>query len=172
MSDVIRLASNSHHYLVIYDKHTEEPLYLRSNQAPGFSRTAHRAICHTTAAARSRAVPFRATAVRSITPNWTGPKADKPTSPTKPWPAAAQPPASNPAAGEPENAKTAAPNGSHRHIWTQAKRRVNNYHHPERYLVPETEADEDDDDRFSAYSVLRFNIHAGIQWVTDLRRAP
>src|SRR5258705_2070465 len=27
-SDVIRLASNSHHYLVIYDKHTEEPLYL------------------------------------------------------------------------------------------------------------------------------------------------
>jgi hypothetical protein len=28
MSDVIRLASNSHHYLVIYDKHTEEPLYL------------------------------------------------------------------------------------------------------------------------------------------------
>jgi hypothetical protein len=28
MSDVIRLASNSHHYLYIYDKHTEEPLYL------------------------------------------------------------------------------------------------------------------------------------------------
>jgi hypothetical protein len=28
MSDVIRLASNSHHYLVIYDKHTQEPLYL------------------------------------------------------------------------------------------------------------------------------------------------
>ena len=26
--DVIRLASNSHHYLVIYHKHTEEPLYL------------------------------------------------------------------------------------------------------------------------------------------------
>lgn len=28
MRDVIRLASNSHHYLVIYHKHTEEPLYL------------------------------------------------------------------------------------------------------------------------------------------------
>jgi hypothetical protein len=28
ISDVIRLASNSHHYLVIYDKHAEEPLYL------------------------------------------------------------------------------------------------------------------------------------------------
>jgi hypothetical protein len=28
MSDVIRLASNSHHYLVIYDKHSEDPLYL------------------------------------------------------------------------------------------------------------------------------------------------
>ncbi|MDT5302056.1 MAG: hypothetical protein QOG79_5298 [Mycobacterium sp.] len=28
MSDVIRMASHSHHYLVIYDKHTREPLYL------------------------------------------------------------------------------------------------------------------------------------------------
>ena len=28
MRDVIRLASNSHHYPVIYHKHTEEPLYL------------------------------------------------------------------------------------------------------------------------------------------------
>jgi Domain of unknown function (DUF222) len=28
MRDVIRLASNSHHYLVIYDRRTEEPLYL------------------------------------------------------------------------------------------------------------------------------------------------
>ncbi|HEX2286027.1 MAG TPA: HNH endonuclease signature motif containing protein [Mycobacterium sp.] len=28
MSDVIRLASHSHHYLAIFDKHTEEPLYL------------------------------------------------------------------------------------------------------------------------------------------------
>jgi hypothetical protein len=28
MSDVIRLASHSNHYLVIYDKHTNEPLYL------------------------------------------------------------------------------------------------------------------------------------------------
>jgi Domain of unknown function (DUF222) len=28
MRDVIRLASHSHHYLVIFDKHTQEPLYL------------------------------------------------------------------------------------------------------------------------------------------------
>lgn len=28
MRDTIRLASHSHHYLVVYDKHTEEPLYL------------------------------------------------------------------------------------------------------------------------------------------------
>src|SRR5207249_120640 len=28
MSDVIRLAADSHHYLYIYDKHTNEPLYL------------------------------------------------------------------------------------------------------------------------------------------------
>jgi hypothetical protein len=28
MSDVIRMASHAHHYLTIYDKHTQEPLYL------------------------------------------------------------------------------------------------------------------------------------------------
>lgn len=28
MRDVIRLASHAHHYLVVYDKHTREPLYL------------------------------------------------------------------------------------------------------------------------------------------------
>jgi len=28
MSDVIRLASHSHHYMYIYDRHTNEPLYL------------------------------------------------------------------------------------------------------------------------------------------------
>jgi hypothetical protein len=32
MRDVIRLASNSHHYLVIFDKHTNEPLYLRRSK--------------------------------------------------------------------------------------------------------------------------------------------
>jgi hypothetical protein len=28
MSDVIRLASQAHHYLVVFDKHTEVALYL------------------------------------------------------------------------------------------------------------------------------------------------
>ncbi len=28
MSDVIRMASHAHHYLVVFDKHTQEPLYL------------------------------------------------------------------------------------------------------------------------------------------------
>ena len=28
ISDVIRMASHSHHYLAIYDKHTREPLHL------------------------------------------------------------------------------------------------------------------------------------------------
>jgi Domain of unknown function (DUF222) len=28
MRDVIRLASDSHHYLAVFDKHTQEPLYL------------------------------------------------------------------------------------------------------------------------------------------------
>jgi hypothetical protein len=42
MRDVIRLASQSHHYLVIYDKHTREPLYC-GPQTLCHPRTTHRA---------------------------------------------------------------------------------------------------------------------------------
>jgi hypothetical protein len=38
MSAVIRLASHSHHYLVVFDKHTRQPLYLgrsRRTASPG-----------------------------------------------------------------------------------------------------------------------------------------
>jgi hypothetical protein len=59
---------------------------------------------------------------------------------------------SNPAAGAPENAKTAAPNGFHRRhrdwghlrLAGDGQSRVNDYHHPENYLLPE-EDDEGDD---------------------------
>jgi hypothetical protein len=44
MTDVIRLASHSHHYLVIYDKHTNEPLYLGRSKRLGSA--AQRIVLH------------------------------------------------------------------------------------------------------------------------------
>jgi hypothetical protein len=42
MRDFIRLASHAHHYLLIYDKHTREPLYLGRHQAPCLAGPADR----------------------------------------------------------------------------------------------------------------------------------
>jgi hypothetical protein len=44
MSDVIRLASQSNHYLVIYDKHTREPLYC--GRAKRFATPGQRIVLH------------------------------------------------------------------------------------------------------------------------------
>ena len=44
MRDVIRLASQSHHYLVIYDKHTSEPLYC--GRAKRFATPGQRIVLH------------------------------------------------------------------------------------------------------------------------------
>jgi hypothetical protein len=44
MRDVIRLASQSHHYLVIYDKHTREPLYC--GRAKRFAAPGQRIVLH------------------------------------------------------------------------------------------------------------------------------
>jgi hypothetical protein len=44
MRDVIRLASQSHHYLVIYDKHTQEPLYC--GRAKRFATPGQRIVLH------------------------------------------------------------------------------------------------------------------------------
>ena len=44
MRDVIRLASHAHHYLVIYDKHTREPLYLGHNKR--FATPGQRIVLH------------------------------------------------------------------------------------------------------------------------------
>jgi hypothetical protein len=52
---------------------------------------------------------------RSTMLKWIGRTADKPTSLTNAWPAAHITASSNAVAGAPENAKTAAPNGSHHH---------------------------------------------------------
>ncbi|HEX2283410.1 MAG TPA: HNH endonuclease signature motif containing protein [Mycobacterium sp.] len=44
MADVIRLASHAHHYLAIFDKHTEEPLYL--GRTKRFASAAQRFVLH------------------------------------------------------------------------------------------------------------------------------
>jgi Domain of unknown function (DUF222) len=44
MHDVIRLASQSHHYLVVYDKHTREPLYC--GRAKRFATPGQRIVLH------------------------------------------------------------------------------------------------------------------------------
>jgi hypothetical protein len=44
MRDVIRLASQSHHYLVVYDKHTREPLYC--GRATRFATPGQRIVLH------------------------------------------------------------------------------------------------------------------------------
>ncbi|MGZ8813122.1 MAG: HNH endonuclease signature motif containing protein, partial [Mycobacterium sp.] len=45
MRDVIRMASHAHHYLVIYDKHTREPLYLGHTKR--FASPGQRIVLHT-----------------------------------------------------------------------------------------------------------------------------
>src|SRR5262245_49952421 len=64
MRDVIRLASQAHHYLVIYDKHTREPLYCGRQNV---SRLLGSASCcmRSSAAAPGRAARHRLTGVRS-----------------------------------------------------------------------------------------------------------
>ena len=71
MRDVIRLASQSHHYLVVYDEHTREPLYCgRASASPPPGSTA---------AAPVRAAPPRATGAKS-TMSMAGLPMEKPTS--------------------------------------------------------------------------------------------
>ena len=66
MRDVIRLASQSHHYLVIYDKHTREPLYC--GRAKRFATSGQRIVCtRSTAAAPVRAARPPAIGVKSTT---------------------------------------------------------------------------------------------------------
>jgi hypothetical protein len=121
MPDVIRLASQSHHYLVIYDKHTREPLYC--GRAKRFATPGNASFCtRSTVAAPAPGAPHRATGARSTT-STAGPKTtDPPTSPNSLWPAVRITASLKRVGGPLENAKTAAPNGSHRHTSTQAKR--------------------------------------------------
>jgi hypothetical protein len=141
MREVIKLASQATHYLVIYDKHTREPLYC--GRAKRFATPGQRFVLHALERGCTRpgcTAPAYWCQVHHVD-GWT---ADN---------------------GETNiNKLTLACGPDNRMLeksgWTTRKRkdgrtewippphldsgqaRVNNYHHPERYLVPE----EDDDD--------------------------
>ena len=102
MRDVIRLAAQSHHYLVIYDKHTRQPLYC--GRAKRFATPGQRIVLHAASgAAPGRAAPHRPTGVRSTTSRTGSPTTARRTSTTSPWPAAPTTAWSKTAAGPPAN---------------------------------------------------------------------
>jgi hypothetical protein len=114
MTDVIRLASQAHHYLVIYDKHTHEPLYC--GRAERFATPGNASFCmRSIAVAHGRAAPHRATGLRSTTLTAGLPPMAKRTSTGSPWPVDPTIASSKRAAGPPGNAKTAVRNGFHHH---------------------------------------------------------
>ena len=136
MRDVIRLASHAHHYLVVYDKHTREPLYLGHTKR--FASPGQRIVLHALDRGCTR-------------PGCTAPGYWCQAHHVEGWAA--------------ENGRTdvtrltLACGPDNRLIdksgWTTRKRkdgrtewipppqldtgqaRVNNYHHPEKYLIPE-----------------------------------
>jgi Domain of unknown function (DUF222) len=136
MRDVIRLASQSHHYLVIYDKHTREPLYC--GRAKRFATPGQRIVLHALDRGCTR-------------PGCTAPGYWCQVHHVDGWAAAN---------GETNiNELTLACGPDNRLVdeggWTTRKRkdsrtewippphldtgqsRVNDYHHPEKYLLPE-----------------------------------
>ena len=142
MRDLIRLASHAHHYLVIYDKHTKEAA-LSGSRPKRLASPGQRIVLHARDRGCTRpAVPRRAIGVRPTTTT-AGPPTGPPTSTNSPWPAA------------PDN-RLVEEGG-----WTTRKRndgrtewippphldtgqaRVNNYHHPERYLIPDDEGNDE-----------------------------
>jgi hypothetical protein len=135
MSDVIRLASQSNHYLVIYDKHTREPLYC--GRAKRFATPGQRIVLHALERGCTRpgcTAPGYWCQVHHVE-GWAN---DGPTDIT-----------SETLACGPDN-RLVEEGG-----WTTRKRkdgrtewippphldsgqsRVNDYHHPEKYLLPE-----------------------------------
>jgi hypothetical protein len=144
MRDLIRLASQAHHYLAVFDKHTREPLYL--GRAKRFASRGQRIVLH----AKDRGC---------TRPGCTTPGYWCQVHHVEGWSAEQGPTNINDLtlACGPDN--RAVEEGA----WTTRKRkdgrtewippphldggqaRVNNYHHPQNYLI-EHDADTDDDD--------------------------
>lgn len=136
MRDVIRLASHAHHYLVIYDKHTREPLYLGHTKR--FASPGQRIVLHALDRGCTR-------------PGCTAPGYWCQAHHVEGWAAEN---------GRTDITKMTLACGPDNRLvekgrWTTRKRkdgrtewvppshldtgqaRVNNYHHPEKYLLPE-----------------------------------
>ena len=136
MQDVIRLASHSHHYLTIFDDHTEEPLYL--GRTKRLASAAQRIVLH----AKDRGC---------TKPGCTAPGDWCQVHHVDGWAAEH---------GQTDVTKLTLACGPDNRLvedcgWTTRKRkdgrtewippphldtgqgRVNNYHHPEKYLLPE-----------------------------------
>ena len=145
MRDVIRLASQSHHYLVIYDKHTREELYC--GRAKRFATPGQRIVLHALERGCTR-------------PGCTAPAYWCQVHHVDDWVA------DN---GETNITDLTLACGPDNRLvedggWSTRKRkdgrtewipppqldtgqaRVNNYHHPERYLLPDEDGNEDDDE--------------------------
>ncbi|RAV13956.1 hypothetical protein DQP55_09490 [Mycolicibacterium sp. GF69] len=143
MSEVIRQAGAAHHYLAIFDQHTEEPLYL--GRAKRFASKAQRLLLYAKERGCTRpgcTAPAYYCQVHHAEADWA---ADGKTDITDLTLACG-----------PDNRRV-KPGG-----WRTRKRkdgrtewipptqldtgqaRVNNYHHPQRYLVPDDNADGDD----------------------------
>jgi len=141
---VIKLASHAYHYLSVFDKHTGRALHLARTRR--IASADQRIVLLAMDRRWTRpgcTVPGAYCQVHHAVSDWA--RTAKPASTTSPWPVPEITAASNPAAGKPENAKTAAPNGSHHHTSTVGNHGVNDYHHPENYLIPE-EGEEPTDD--------------------------
>jgi hypothetical protein len=140
MRDVIRLASHAHHYLVVYDKHTREPLYLGHTKR--FASPGQRIVLHGLERGCTK-------------PGCTAPGYWCQTHHVEGWAAEN---------GRTDITKLTLACGPHNRLvevggWVTRKRkdgrtewipppyldtgqaRVNNYHHPEKYSIPD-EADD------------------------------
>ena len=119
MSEVIRLAAHAHHYLVVYDKHTGQTLYLEHSKriaSPGQRIVLHAKDRGCTAPGM-RGARLRLSGPPRRTGLGQGREADQHRRPhlrlrppTTDW--------SPNTAGGPENEKTGAPNGFRHHPWT------------------------------------------------------
>jgi Domain of unknown function (DUF222) len=145
MADVIRLASNSHHYLAIYDKHTQEPLYL--GRSKRIASAGQRIVLHATdrgCTFPGCTVPGYGCRVHHAELDWAN-------------------------GGQTNITDEALACGPHNRLveeggWRTRKRkdgrtewippphldtgqtRINNYHHPEKYLLPEDDDEGEGED--------------------------
>ena len=120
MSTVIRMASHAYHYLTIFDKHTGRALH------PGRTRRIASADQRIVLHARDRGCTRPGCTVAGVhcqvhhaVRDWADDGQTNVDDLTLACPRDNR--MVNPAAGAPENAKTAAPNGSHHHTSTAAK---------------------------------------------------